>query len=473
MDIEIVTPAGRKRYLELLFKYLKKQKKDFDIWTLWINTNNQEDIDFCKKLEKENDWIKTITPQINPMGSFSVYHFYKYTCDPNKIYIKIDDDIVWMEQDFIKKIVRFRLENRDNFLVCANTINNAINDHMHQRFGALNIPEIIGYDVFDPNGWKNPSIAFKKHINLINSVVRSDLEKFKFKKIILNIFERYSINCISWFGKDFALFNGEVDIEDEEWLTVIYPKKISKFNVIYGEVLCSHFAFFPQREYLDDINLLDLYKKIEKLYNDENSNDNLRDDLIKEIINVGLYANNKNLTHYYGTKYNEYVKYEIGLWQHPEEFADLCLILKNYKINSFLNIGTFNGYSFKFLSNFLNRYQETKCITVDSINHNPIIDKRFTYLNTTSQDFIAQKFDLVFIDGDHEYSSVRKDYENVGQYAKICVFHDIKDEFCINLSNGGPPKFWNEIKDDLCIELNAEKPLPATMGIGVKFNLDN
>lgn len=490
MIVEIVTPAGRKRYLELLFKYLKKQKNDFDIWTLWINTNNQEDINFCKNLEKENDWIKTIDAQIDPMGSLSVHSFYKHACDPEKIYIKIDDDIVWMERDFIKKLVNFRLNHKDNLLVGANIINNAITDHIHQRQGALNgIKEHIGYNAFDDNGWKNPNVAYEKHLNLIRSITTNDLEKFKFKKVILNVFERYSINCVSWFGKDFAVFGGNVGHDDEDWLTTKYTKESNKFNIICGEALCSHFAFYTQRDFLDHLNLIYLYENIEKSYNDAkipsypkinnfqvlSPNDNLRFNLIKEITDIGLYAyHDNNPRHFYGVEYHKYIKHRKGLWQHPEEFAELCLILKTHKINSFLNVGTFNGYSFKFLSDFLNRYQKTECITIDPINHNPILDDRFKYLNATSKDFTGQKFDLVFIDGDHEYSSVKEDYENVGQYAKICIFHDIKDEFCIKRSNGGPPRFWNEIKDDSCFEIFADKkPLPYTMGIGIKFNVNN
>jgi hypothetical protein len=193
--------------------------------------------------------------------------------------------------------------------------------------------------------------------------------------------------------------------------------------------------------------------------------------LIDQILTLKLFVDDRG--NLYGDQYQNYLSTETGLWQHPEEFAELCLILKTHKINSFLNIGTFNGYSFKFLSDFLNRYQETKCTTIDPINHTPVLDDRFTYLNATSKDFIAQKFDLVFIDGDHDYYSVKEDYENVGQYAKICVFHDIKDQFCANL-NGGPPRFWNEIKDNSCFEIFADKkPLPHTMGIGIKFNMNN
>ena len=34
----IVTPAGRKRYLAILIKYLVKQKHSFDSWQIWCNT---------------------------------------------------------------------------------------------------------------------------------------------------------------------------------------------------------------------------------------------------------------------------------------------------------------------------------------------------------------------------------------------------------------------------------------------------
>lgn len=262
MEIEIVTPTGRKRYLDILYKNLLLQKKDFNQWTLWINTTNQEDIEYAKDLEKKHDWIKTIDPILIPNGGWSVHAFYKHACDPNKIYIKMDDDLVWLENNFIKNLVNFRKENPEYFLVYGNIINNAIIDHIHQRFGALNIPEIIGYSCGDHFGWGVPEIAEKKHNNLINSIINDDLNKFKFNKNILFYFERVSINCISWFGSEFKKFDGNVGHDDEQWLSHDYPKDNKKFNIICGNSLCSHFAFFTQREYLDKTNILDKYSSL-------------------------------------------------------------------------------------------------------------------------------------------------------------------------------------------------------------------
>jgi len=53
----VVTPAGRKVYLEILSKYIIRAKNEdqLDRWDLWLNTDVQENIDYCHHLAETYD----------------------------------------------------------------------------------------------------------------------------------------------------------------------------------------------------------------------------------------------------------------------------------------------------------------------------------------------------------------------------------------------------------------------------------
>ena len=199
-------------------------------------------------------------------------------------------------------------------------------------------------------------------------------------------------------------------------------------------------------------------------------NSNLKSKILETILFQKLFIDNRG--NMYGDKYENYLSTNSGLWQLPEEFADLMVFLSDKNIKTFLNIGTFNGYSFNVLANFLHSINSTQCITIDPIDHNPIKDEKFEYLSDTSDSFVNQQFDLVFIDGLHSYDGVKTDYENVGKFAKYCIFHDIEDSFILNQPgyNGGVPVFWEEVKKSKkYIEfIDVNKPVKI-MGIGVLY----
>ena len=108
MKIVVVTPAGRERYLKLLYKQLNIQRKSFDNfeWHLWENTRNDNDKTYITKLADHNDWIKIIEKNIDNRikgTNIAIAKFWEYTTDPNTIYIRLDDDIVWLDKNFIPK----------------------------------------------------------------------------------------------------------------------------------------------------------------------------------------------------------------------------------------------------------------------------------------------------------------------------------------------------------------------------------
>lgn len=204
-----------------------------------------------------------------------------------------------------------------------------------------------------------------------------------------------------------------------------------------------------------------------------------REELIEEIKSVGLFCDSRG--NIYGKEYEPFLRRDAGFWQYPEELADLVIALRGFRILNFLNIGTFNGLTFNFISDKLNEIQSVKCVSVDPFDHTPNKKKGYEYVRGTSQDFEQKEFDLVFIDGDHHYRSVMSDWDLVGKYANIVVFHDIIDDFT-SVLEGGVPRAWNEIKNSKCdmktmeIVRGNDPGYPRIMGIGViwryEFEID-
>ena len=57
--VVVCTPAGRKRYMEILFYYILKQKHIIDEYRIWVNTKNQDDINWFEKLKINNQGFVT------------------------------------------------------------------------------------------------------------------------------------------------------------------------------------------------------------------------------------------------------------------------------------------------------------------------------------------------------------------------------------------------------------------------------
>lgn len=259
----VVTPAGREIYLKILFKNLIKCKNEFDFWDLWINTTNEKDIKFMENLALKNNFIRLKYLTVPWNHNLSIYSFFKNYKDPQEIYLRLDDDIVYIQKGSIQKIFNERIKDDKSFLLYGNIVNNAILSHIHQRTGNIDYSEgICGYACMDPVGWKNPKFAELAHRSFLNKISKKSEDEFKIKNWNLHYYERVSINAISWTGKCFAEFDGVVSRDEEQWLSVEKPKELSRPNKIIGDTLFSHYAFHTQRAYLETTDILSLYDKI-------------------------------------------------------------------------------------------------------------------------------------------------------------------------------------------------------------------
>lgn len=83
-------------------------------------------------------------------------------------------------------------------------------------------------------------------------------------------------------------------------------------------------------------------------------------------------------------------------------------IAKGLNCNNYLEIGCGTGRGISRISEFVNN-----CIGVDVIDGR--LEKNFQFIKCTSDIFFKDNveiFDVIFIDGDHHYEVVKKDFEN-------------------------------------------------------------
>jgi hypothetical protein len=162
-----------------------------------------------------------------------------------------------------------------------------------------------------------------------------------------------------------------------------------------------------------------------------------------------------------------------GIAQTPGQIAKALVYLSQFKINSYCEIGVYHGANLLFSSEYLRRFNPSiKCLGVDPTQYldadiKEVIDKEIwiTLKSITSEDIKGEKFDYVFIDGDHVQPWVQQDWQNLGQHAKICGFHDLQDP-------GWPDvgKYWERLKgnrDKVMVEFLDDPSNCKTHGIGI------
>lgn len=250
--------------MEILFQHLLRQKDSFDEYHIWQNTENSDDIQFFNQLALQHPWVKVIRPHWPVAGSSSIRPFFTNCCERDTVYVRFDDDIVFVEDGLIDALVDFRLDNPDYSLVFPNIINNALCSFIHEKLGVYrDVETFFGYECKDPVGWSSGDVAVLAHDRFLSNYWENALDDYRFDRWELSRYERFSINCMSWLGADFAEFGGVINgLSEEDWLTTALPRNRSRRNCIMGTHLVSHFAFKPQRARVEQTRALELYRQI-------------------------------------------------------------------------------------------------------------------------------------------------------------------------------------------------------------------
>ena len=171
------------------------------------------------------------------------------------------------------------------------------------------------------------------------------------------------------------------------------------------------------------------------------------DELCDLIVTLGLYRDERA-----DVLYHRFLPYQVarpgGLWQDPFELATALWSMKDRLraagVRSFLEIGTFSGFTFFVVREFLRAFvmppgegDALCCATVDPSDHvSPDVRPHIASdirTGWTSEDVRAagQSYDVVFIDGCHEEPWPMRDYINLRNLSRVCIlFHDVRDAWC-------------------------------------------
>ncbi len=266
--IVAVTCYGRRRYTELLTRYTRSCPL-IDTHQLWINTRNPDDLAeaelYCKQDPGFFELVHCEVPYDQLSGSHRLACFYPLLPSaPDTIYLRFDDDIVWMADDAVEKLLTARLANPLPLLVYANTINNSLCSHLHQRRGALPAVPHLEYDCLGANSWRNAETAKVIHRLFLDRLESGEPPTdFLFDNHSLESYQRCSINCMAWFGRDNHALRSGVARDEEHELSCVIPRLLCRPNLIAGDALVSHFAYHTQRASLEqDSSFLERYRAL-------------------------------------------------------------------------------------------------------------------------------------------------------------------------------------------------------------------
>lgn len=99
-----------------------------------INTDDAGDLAYLEDLLKtEPNYLKHV-----PQGEYDSHWWFgnwEAVSDRDAIYVKIDDDVVFIEDTTIHSVVSRLLDNPQYFAVSANVVNNPALSWVHNRLG--------------------------------------------------------------------------------------------------------------------------------------------------------------------------------------------------------------------------------------------------------------------------------------------------------------------------------------------------
>lgn len=299
------TPYGRERTSVILSIYLARehQRGILDEWWLCANVDNHQagDMTWAENVSSILDWVKIkkrpcagqdACPRIERDNMCSrrcqVYEgqphdwtlgprrpkqmntgrFYLLMQDPDTIFIRFDDDIIWIHEQAITAMVDELLDNPQHPLCVFPVIwNNAVSSYYLQTHGHLparwtddkgqehsELKAAVKPNAIDPIGWGSPKFAAGIHDLLLHHLEHGNPDACLTPDLYwLDPVQRFSVSTFAISGAEYCAddIKGVLDWDEEEhWHTGHRTGTLHRQNVLTGMSQVAHYTFFTQADYI-------------------------------------------------------------------------------------------------------------------------------------------------------------------------------------------------------------------------------
>jgi hypothetical protein len=273
LGVILFCPCGRKetlsiqiKYVLLLLDYYPELNIEYHIWNIAWERGDRE---YVRSLSTFHSRVRVLyTPYLDndvevyragPTASrqfaFIYSQFYLYEAFKRFVFVKLDDDIVFVDVPQFKNFIEYRIVHSPLY---QNALKNAhqtslIDSYPHtENHHRVSTPFLLSANVINSNQTAAPSNFHEVHVAFLNNyvgIINKNRKKNE-KDIISYSFEKIgnlSINFVSFLGEDLKYINEEfsnnIGYEDEYRLGYILSERLNRSNEIDLRLTTVHFSY--------------------------------------------------------------------------------------------------------------------------------------------------------------------------------------------------------------------------------------
>ncbi|KAI1172614.1 hypothetical protein F4777DRAFT_590431 [Nemania sp. FL0916] len=139
LTVKALVFYGRKRTVDFLDCYLQQNLAVNggyldEVWFM-VHTNIEEDLAYLQTLVKQSIYYKIAMPGECEGSGYAC--MWENAVEDGTIYVKLDDDVIFIHPDTIPQLVSTRIAEPHPFAVSANLVNSPLTGYKHYDIGAI------------------------------------------------------------------------------------------------------------------------------------------------------------------------------------------------------------------------------------------------------------------------------------------------------------------------------------------------